>query len=324
MSRRPVCNFGTTGGINWLRVRDYGISRVAPLRGIMAQPTTSMLGSVQPNVTAAQISADLRQLDRRQWWLWSAACTIMLLLTIGVASFVFPALLRGEASGSSFGLGQAVRGLVGMVLLFNCYTVYQQVVLNRLREQMSQQIQSLANVESLATEVYKLAALDQLTGLYNRRSAEKRLEEEISRAIRHSRPLNLLLMDLDNLKEINDAHGHSAGDVVLMAFGERLRRAIRGSDQGSRIGGDEFMVVLPECPSGQVQHVINRLRGLTVEYEGAKITVNFSAGWKDYHPGETALEFMRRVDEALFADKRGKCIDLDLQTVDNAARRERT
>jgi diguanylate cyclase (GGDEF)-like protein len=320
---RPVSYFGTKDAINWLRTNDYGISRVVPLRGVMAQSTTSMFGSVQPNVTAAQISADLRQLDRRQWWLWSAACTIMLLLTIGVASFVFPALLRGEAAGSQFGLGQAVRGLVGMVLLFNCYTVYQQVVLNRLREQMSQQIQSLANVESLATEVYKLAALDQLTGLYNRRSAEKRLEEEISRAIRHSRPLNLLLMDLDNLKEINDAHGHSAGDVVLMAFGERLRRAIRGSDQGSRIGGDEFMVVLPECPSGQVLHVINRLRGLTVEYEGAKIEVSFSAGWKDYHAGETALEFIRRVDEALFADKRGKCEDLDLQTVDSAARRDR-
>ena len=289
----------------------------------MAQATTSALTSAQPNVTAAQISADLRRMDRRQWWLWSAACTIMLLLTIGVASFAFPTLLRGDVPGSSLGLGEAVRGLVGMVLLFNCYTVYQQVVLNRLRQQMSQQIESLANVESLATEVYKLAALDQLTGLYNRRSAEKRLEEEISRAIRHSRPLNLLLMDIDNLKEINEAHGHAAGDVVLMAFGERLRRAIRGSDQGSRIGGDEFMVVLPECPSGQVLHVINRLRTLTVEYEGATIKVNFSAGWKDYHPGETALEFIRRVDDALFADKRGKCEDLDLQTVDKTARRDR-
>jgi len=289
----------------------------------MPSTKDSVLDVVSPSVTAAQISADLRRLDRRQWWLWSAACTIMLLLTIGVASFVFPALLRGDPTNSSFNIGQAVRGLVGMVLLFNCYTVYQQVVLNRLRQQMSQQIESLANVESLATEVYKLAALDQLTGLYNRRSAEKRLEEEISRAIRHSRPLTLLLMDLDSLKAVNDAHGHSAGDVVLMAFGERLRRAIRGSDQGSRVGGDEFMVVLPECPSGQVQNIINRLSGLIVEYDGAKIPVGFSSGWKDYQAGETALEFIRRVDEALLADKRGACDDLDLQTVESAARRER-
>jgi diguanylate cyclase (GGDEF)-like protein len=288
----------------------------------MATTTTSVLPSSTPNVTAAQISADLHRLDRRQWWLWSTACTIMLLLTGAVVSFAFPALMHGESYTSTWGLTEAVRGLVGVVLLFTCYTVYQQVVLNRLRQQMSQQIQSLANVESLATEVYKLAALDQLTGLYNRRSAEKRLEEEISRSIRHSRPLTLLLMDLDNLRETNDAHGHAAGDMVLMAFGERMRRAIRGSDQGSRIGGDEFMVVLPECPSGQVQHVLSRLGGLSVDFDGSKIDVKFSAGWKEYNPGETALEYMRRVDEALYADKRGKCEDLDLQAVESAARRE--
>jgi diguanylate cyclase (GGDEF)-like protein len=281
------------------------------------------LVSMTPNVTAAQISADLHRLDKRQWWLWSTACAIMLLLTIGVASFVFPSLLRSEGQTTSWGLIEAVRGLVGLVLLFNCYTVYQQVVLNRLRQQMSQQIESLTNVENLATEVYKLAALDQLTGLYNRRSAEKRLEEEISRAIRHSRPLTLLLVDIDNLKEINDKHGHAAGDVVLMQFGERLRRAVRGSDTASRIGGDEFMVTLPECPSPQVLHVITRLRGLIVDFDGAKIPVNFSAGCKDYNPGETALEFMRRVDQVMVADKRGACQDLDLQAVDSSARRER-
>jgi len=289
----------------------------------MATTTDPVLPAIAPHVTAAQISADLRRLDRRQWWLWSTACAIMVLLTVAVASFVFPALLRDDGPTASWGLTEAVRGLVGLVLLFNCYTVYQQVVLNRLRQQMSQQIESLANVESLATEVYKLAALDQLTGLYNRRSAEKRLEEEISRAIRHSRPLTLLLIDIDNLKEINNTYGHAAGDVALMQFGERLRRAVRGSDQAARIGGDEFMVVLPECPSGQVTHVIQRLRGMIVEFDSVKIPVNFSAGCKDYSPGETALEFIRRVDQVLLADKRGACQDLDLQTVESAARRDR-
>src|ERR1700685_2059793 len=106
----------------------------------MAQATASALTSAQPNVTAAQISADLRRMDRRQWWLWSAGCTVMLLLTIRAASFGVSSVWRGDLSRSSFGLGQAVRGRVGMVLLFNCYTVCQQVVLNRLRQQMSQQI----------------------------------------------------------------------------------------------------------------------------------------------------------------------------------------
>src|ERR1700720_213434 len=156
-----------------------------------------------------EIQTHLKHLDRRQWWLWSSTVAVILLLTLAVASFAFPAMLSREEGTYSFFLNQSVRALVGMVLIFSVYVVYQQLLIHRVRNQLAEQIQSLANVESLATEVYKLAALDQLTGLYNRRSAEKRLEEEISRAIRHSRPLNLLLLDIDNLKEINDAHGHA-------------------------------------------------------------------------------------------------------------------
>jgi diguanylate cyclase (GGDEF)-like protein len=162
----------------------------------------------------------------------------------------------------------------------------------------------LARVQSLTDEDYKLAALDQLTGLYNRRSGEQRLAEEISRAVRHERPLTILLADLDGLKQINDRLGHAAGDLVLKGFSERLRKAIRGSDLAVRLGGDEFMVLLPECRADEVRHVLNRLDGLEVVYEGTKIPCRFSRGWTDYKPGETAEEFLRRGDEALYENKR--------------------
>ena len=253
---------------------------------------------------AAAIEANLRKLDRRQWWMWFSACAIMILLTVCVASFEFPGLLKFDPAARSFASGQSVRGLIGLVLVFNIYTLYQQLLINRIRTQMAHQIQALAKVESLATEVYKLAALDQLTGLYNRRSAEQRLEEEMSRAIRHSRPLTLLLLDLNSLKRVNDTLGHPAGDLVLETFAERLKRAIRGSDLAARMGGDEFMVILPECRPEEVRHVMGRLDGLVVEYDGNKMPVTFAAGWKDYTIGETAQEFMKRTDEALYADKR--------------------
>lgn len=253
---------------------------------------------------AAVIEAKLKRLDRKQWWLWSSAFTVILLLTICVASFEFPALLRADGNGYSFYVAQAIRGLVGLVLVFNVYTLYQQHLINKIRAQMAQQIQSLAKVESLAAEVYKLAALDQLTGLYNRRSAEQRLEEEMSRAIRHSRPLTLLLLDLNSLKRINDSLGHGAGDLVLGSFAERLKKAIRGSDLAARLGGDEFMVILPECRPDEVKHVLGRLHGLVLEYDGTKVPVTFASGWKDYLIGETAQEFMKRVDDALYVDKR--------------------
>src|ERR1700691_4302562 len=221
----------------------------------------------------------LRKLDRRQWWLWSSTVLVLILLTIAVASFAFPAILSVEQVTYSFYLNQAVRALVGIVLFFSVYVVYQQSIIIRMRNQLADQIQSLARVQTLTDEVYKLAALDQLTGLYNRRSGEQRLAEEISRAVRHERPLTVLLIDLDGLKLINDRLGHAAGDLVLKTFSARLRKAIRGSDLAVRLGGDEFMVLLPECRADEVRHVIGRVEGLVVVYNGEKILCRFSRGW---------------------------------------------
>lgn len=247
---------------------------------------------------------NLRRLDRRQWWLWSTTMLILVLLTIAVASFAFPAILNVEQLSYSFYLNQAVRALVGMVLVFGVYVVYQQTMIARMRNQLADQINSLARVQNLTDEVYKLAALDQLTGLYNRRSGEQRLAEEISRAVRYDRPLTVLLIDLDGLKQINDKLGHAAGDAMLKAFSERLRKAIRGSDLAVRLGGDEFLVLLPECRADEVNHVLDRVEGLDVDYEGTKIPCRFSRGWTDYKPGESAEELLRRGDEALYANKR--------------------
>ena len=273
------------------------------------------MGETNPSQGAANVRPEvfrenMRRLDRRQWWLWSSTVLVLVLLTIAVASFSFPAILSIEQETYSFYLNQAVRALVGIVLVFSVYLVYQQTMIIRMRNQMSEQIQSLAKVQSLTNEVYKLAALDQLTGLYNRRSGEQRLAEEISRAVRHERPLTVLLIDLDGLKQINDKLGHPAGDLVLKGFSERLQKAIRGSDLAVRLGGDEFMVLLPECRAEEVKHVLSRLEGLELEYDGTRIPCRFSRGWTDYKPGETAEELMKRADEALYTNKRaGKQTD---------------
>jgi diguanylate cyclase (GGDEF)-like protein len=247
---------------------------------------------------------NLRRLDRRQWWLWSSTVLVLILLTVAVASFAFPAILSKEQESYSFYLNQAVRALVGIVLLFSVYLVYQQTLIIRMRNQMADQIESLAKVQSLTNEVYKLAALDQLTGLYNRRSGEQRLAEEISRDVRHERPLTVLLLDLDGLKLTNDRLGHAAGDLVLKSFALRLQKAIRGSDLAVRLGGDEFMVLLPECRADEVRHVIGRVEGLEIQYNSESIACRFSRGWTDYRVGETSEELLKRADEALYANKR--------------------
>lgn len=264
--------------------------------------TETEAGAMGVSAQAKQIRAGIRQVERQQWALWSAAVLVTLLLTLGIASFAFPGLL--EQTEASLNLGTAMRGLVGLVLLFNVYTIYQQMLIHRIQRDLGNQVEALGRVQERTDEVYKLAVLDPLTGLNNRRSGEQRLEEEILRARRHGRPLTVLLLDLNGLKMLNDKYGHAAGDEMLRQFAARLNKAVRGSDLAVRIGGDEFLVVLPECKPEEVRHVLGRLSGLQVECGGESVPVSFSAGWTNYIAGESAEELLKRGDAALYANKR--------------------
>jgi diguanylate cyclase (GGDEF)-like protein len=170
--------------------------------------------------------------------------------------------------------------------------VYEQHQINVIRRQMTDQL-------------YRLSVIDPLTGLFNRRHIEQKLADEIARSERHGHPLTVILFDLDSFKRVNDTHGHPAGDCVLRAFADRLRKATRGSDVAGRYGGDEFLIILPECRGEGVQYVFNRLNELAVEVEGSTLPVLYSAGWANYLTGETLIELLTRADDALYVSKRG-------------------
>jgi diguanylate cyclase (GGDEF)-like protein len=253
-------------------------------------------------VQAEQLRANMRRIVQRQWWLWSSAVLVTLLLTLGIASFAFPGLL--SETEASFNLNLAVRGLVGLVLLFNVYTIYQQLQIHRIQRELGDQVEALGKMKVRTEEVYKIAVLDPLTGLNNRRSGEQRLAEEISRSERHGRPLTILLLDLNGLKHLNDKFGHAAGDELIRQFAARLNKAIRGSDLAVRLGGDEFLVLLPECKPDEVRHVLSRLSGLNVDCNGQSIAVSFSAGWTNFMRGESPENLLKRADDALYVNKR--------------------
>ena len=255
---------------------------------------------------AKDIQLTMRRMDRREWWLWSYAIMVTLLLLIGIASFAFPMLLSTADTFYSFFLNQAVRGLVGLVLIFNVYVIYQQLQITRIRRQLTDQVFAVDKVEVLAQEVYKMALLDPLTGLFNRRYIEQRLEDEIARSQRHGRPLSVIMFDLDEFKQVNDTYGHIAGDALLKAFADRLSRATRGSDAAGRYGGDEFLVVLPECKPENVQAVLKRLEGISANIEGRNLLLELSAGWAQLLPGESAKELLARADAELYANKRAR------------------
>ena len=251
-----------------------------------------------------EVQTSLRRIDRREWWLWSSAVMVMLTLMVGIASFSFSSSFSQIDTNYSMFFGRAVRGLGLLVLLFIGHALYQQIQINSIRRQLMAQVFAVDKVEVLAQEVYNLAVLDSVTGSYNRRYLEQRLESEVARAQRHKLPMTAILFDLDNFKSVNDQFGHAAGDSLLKAFAEKLSKATRGSDVTARYGGDEFVAVLPECKPEDVQYIFKRLDSLRVDVGRGMLPVSYSAGWANYIPGESAEDLLKRADADLYVNKR--------------------
>ena len=103
---------------------------------------------------------------------------------------------------------------------------------------------------------------------------------------------------------MNDHYGHPAGDEVLKEFAERLNGAVRVSDFAVRMGGDEFLAILPECPVDQIKSLFNRLGSIEAHYNDVTIPVNYSSGWVGYETGESPQHFLERADQLLYINKR--------------------
>lgn len=253
--------------------------------------------------STSEIRHMLRGLDRQDWWHWWNTILVVMLLVGAILAISLPTILSDNNFASRQQLDVAVRGLLGLVLIFNVYMLYQQHILKRLRNYLSSQMEVATEQRVRAEALYELAILDPLTDLYNRRFSEERLRTEIARADRQGDSLIVIALDLDNFKAINDRYGHSAGDLVLKEFARRLSKATRGSDIAVRLGGDEFLVILPECSPEKAQIVLSRLTSFEADCDGNRIAVSSSRGWTQYHPGETPAELIKRADRALYEQK---------------------
>jgi len=196
-----------------------------------------------------------------------------------------------------------VQGLVALMLISNGYMLYQHRQFKFFRQRLGQQLQTAITQRQRADKFYGLAILDPLTGLYNRRYGEECLRKEIARAERQNYDLAVIVLDLDHFKEINDKFGHAAGDLVLREFASRLKRAIRACDVPVRIGGDEFLVVLPECPRENVHIILSRLGPFEVILNRQRIVVSYSRGNAQYQVADTPHTLVQRADEVLYAEK---------------------
>lgn len=158
-------------------------------------------------------------------------------------------------------------------------------------------------------QVYRaMAYRDPLTGLWNRRYFEERLKEEFSRSRRagKGRRFSVAIIDINGFKEINDQHGHQAGDEVLRWVGEFLSAHLRTHDVPCRTGGDEFMLLLPDLSAEDCAPVIARLRDqLTQANHGRAIPVSLSIGTASWPEVPQSCEKLLEIaDAAMYADKR--------------------
>ena len=114
------------------------------------------------------------------------------------------------------------------------------------------------------------------------------------------------LLDLDHFKEINDRFGHPAGDLALKEFSRRLKKAIRACDVPVRIGGDEFLVILPECPREKVDVILSRLISIEIDIDSQKLPVCYSVGRAHYQVNDTIESLLGRADKVLYTAKENR------------------
>lgn len=155
---------------------------------------------------------------------------------------------------------------------------------------------------------------DALTGLYNRRHLEHRLEQEVTRARRYAQSLACLFVDADHFKKINDRHGHAAGDQVLSALARRLRARLRASDLPTRYGGEEFAVLLPHTELENAELLAREIcRAIAAEpialNDGKQLSISVSIGVSALRGGgrssarESGMALLAAADQAVYAAK---------------------
>ena len=157
-------------------------------------------------------------------------------------------------------------------------------------------------------EMEKKAKEDPLTGLWNHTVGLDTLKAEIDRAVRHKRPLGVIMTDIDHFKRINDTHGHLAGDKVIVRVAEAIRSSLRSYDTAARYGGDEFLIICPDCGETDVQLVAERIRESVINNRKGMLEFNFSVSLGAFSLDEFCKVGMaaavRRADLALYAAKR--------------------
>lgn len=188
---------------------------------------------------------------------------------------------------------------------------------HQIEVQLPRELTSLADAFNVMTKrireqedaLERVARTDGLTGLYNRRELDRILAEEIRRAERFGKSVSLIIGDIDHFKNFNDTHGHQAGDEALRTVARTLTENLRDVDKACRFGGEEFVVILPECDAEAAHQAAERVRAAvkaTVFHlhgeQTAKVTISLGVATSP-GDGDTPATLLKRADFALYKSK---------------------
>jgi len=248
---------------------------------------------------SGEIYRDLEALSSRDWQLWSICALVIVIIAIGLAAFVVPNLVWINLRTDSRYVPQLFFGLITLIILFNVYILEQKRKLNRSRGQLLRELMESARAR-------ETALVDPLTGVFNRRYMEEIFPREISKAVRSGTELSLIILDVDGFKDINTEFGHFGGDQYLRDVATLLKKTFRGSDTVLRLGGDEFLIILPETSNKQAVRASERLTWETRWWNQAghaQYELSFSCGVATYRKGMDMKEVLDMADKDMYRVK---------------------
>ncbi|MFO1243036.1 MAG: PleD family two-component system response regulator [Rickettsiales bacterium] len=202
--------------------------------------------------------------------------------------------------------------LKGLDLGINDYLVVP-IDYNEMTARVKTQIRRKRYQEALKSNYQQsisMAITDPLTGLYNRRYLDAHLANLVTQAIQNQKPLSMLIMDMDHFKQVNDTYGHDVGDEVLKQLAQMIVNSVRSSDLAARIGGEEFVVLLPETNKNAAYDLADRIRAhiastpFKITHAEGQIHKTVSIGVSELNlKGDEAMDLVRRADKGLYQAK---------------------
>jgi diguanylate cyclase (GGDEF)-like protein len=256
-----------------------------------------------------KLRGEIDSVQGRFFGLLSITVGMMLVLACGFVLRVFPHVLGNVENLTSerFYLPQLLFGLLVLVALLSWYVLQQR---QRLRATQQTLVKELVRRETAE----RLAVVDPLTEVYNRRHMRRAIAGEVARASRQNSKFAFLMIDVNDFKRANDSLGHLKGDHILRALALLLHGTLRTSDIISRYGGDEFLVLLVDSDDAQADKAIRRVQDAVNQWncrnEIAGYKMSISCGSAVYSPGADVADVLAAADRAMYQNKDSQPVSL--------------